>query len=208
MSEPGPGVTALKLYLAIVGRAGASRERTGSPDAILLTYGDLSEITDVSRAMVAVGLRRLDGLIRVEPGSGRRPNSYRIEGFPGAGEGGWAKLPWAHLLRTGAFSHFSSRSRLDLAALKLYLLFLAFRDNATNEAAIAYEKIQGYTGLGRREIRRGVSKLIESELVTLYSGRDTGVHRDDGRYWFNRYVIRGLERAERPAGPASIEEEA
>jgi hypothetical protein len=73
------------------------------------------------------------------------------------------------------------------------LLFLAFRDNDTNEAAIAYEKIETYTGIRRREIRRGVSKLIETDLVTLYSGRDTGPHRADGRYWYNRYRIQGLE---------------
>jgi hypothetical protein len=70
-------------------------------------------------------------------------------------------------MRSPPFRDFHLRRRAELDALKLYYLFIAFRDNATNETFISYDKIAEYTGVERGNIKRGQSLLVTHDLVNV-----------------------------------------
>ncbi|MGH9425770.1 MAG: hypothetical protein ACRD2L_05620, partial [Terriglobia bacterium] len=101
------------------------------------------------------------------------------------------KLPTEYLKLDNKLGLFSLRHSASLAALKLYLLLVTFRSKETNYAAISYEKIAEYTGLNRTAIKKGISILINSELVTVYSSRNPA-DGEPSLHGHNRYLIRGL----------------
>jgi hypothetical protein len=185
-NEAGASVSALKILLAIV-----SEIRQEGPDdgpRAYVTYTQLQEITGLSRGMIRPGLEKLRGLVKLEHGDGRE-NAYSIIGYPPPGAGGWAMVPTARLRKLGVLKKLSTRSTLDLAALKLYLVLTAFRDARSGEASISYEKIGDYTGLDRNDVSRAMSRLIDLDLVRIHSGRESS---DGERFGYNRYVILGL----------------
>lgn len=129
------------------------------------TYDDLTRITGCSREKVARALDILDERELVDFSLGR--SQCRLEDYdPEAG--GWAKLPCRRLYRDdtiAVFSDFYLRKRAELDALKLYLLFIAFRENWTNQAMIGFDKISEYTGIHRQHIKTGTSLLVSHGLI-------------------------------------------
>ena len=67
------------------------------------------------------------------------------------------------------FAGVSIRGRLHLEALKLYLLLLTFRRNESHKSLIAYDKIEGYSGIPRGRIRRAIDVLLASEWISVES---------------------------------------
>lgn len=130
-----------------------------------LTYDQLATTTNLSRAKVSGGLAVLVGLkiIEREP-EGR--STYKLARYRKMG--GWGKLPAAPLYSHGyvtAFAEFKLRKSSELNALKLYLLFVRFRDDKTNMANISYDKITEHTGIERHHIKSGLSVLAANGLV-------------------------------------------
>lgn len=129
------------------------------------TYDDLVSITGCSREKVARARQILGERKLIDFGLGG--SWCRLEDYqPDAG--GWAKLPCKKLYlesRIEVFSEFFLRKRIELDALKLYFLFLTFRDNYENLAVIGYDKIEEYTGISRKYIRSGVSFLVNLGLI-------------------------------------------
>ena len=54
-----------------------------------------------------------------------------------------------------------------LTALKLYLLFVAMRDNDTNLAMISYDRIGDYTDIDRHQIKPALSVLAANGVVHI-----------------------------------------
>ena len=67
--------------------------------------------------------------------------------------------------RIAAFMDFRLRRVAELDALKLFYLFIAHRDRATNLANIGYDKIEEYSGVKRARIRTAISYLASLSLV-------------------------------------------
>ncbi len=130
-----------------------------------LTYDELCATTTLSRAKLSAGLGVLaeHGLIEREP-EGR--STYRLACYNPAAR--WAKFPAKGLYRHGtvaAFTDFRLRLSAELEALKLYFLFASRRDRKTNMASITYDKIEGYSGVARNNIRRALSLLTANGLI-------------------------------------------
>ena len=154
-------VAALMLLIVLAHRA----DRDSG--AAHLTYDQFCDATALSRAKVSSGLKVLEamGLMQRKP-SGR--SSFHLANYDP--QGGWGKLPAKRLYARGSnqvsfFSELSLRKPVELHALKLYLLFVARRDNSTNLANISYDKIEDYTGIERGRIKSGLSLLAANSLV-------------------------------------------
>lgn len=164
---------ALKLYVAILLRAeNKAREKAGPHQgSASLTYAELEDLTDLSRSMVAKGVKRLKaaGLVTVAAEGQGRKSRYFVAGY-GAGDT-YGRLPVARLYGQGSmtqvrFLHdLSLRNEADINALKIYLLLCAVYDRGRQGAMIGYALIERRTGISQSRIRRALSVLYEHGLV-------------------------------------------
>jgi len=132
-----------------------------------LTYDHLNKLTHLSRAKISGGLKVLTtmGLIKSRA-TGHSP--FELADFDP--RQGWAKLPCRRLYTSDglvAFSAMTLRKPAELRALKLYLLFVAMRDNKDNLAHITYERIEAYTGVPGLAIKRALNVLAVDGLVHI-----------------------------------------
>jgi hypothetical protein len=136
-----------------------------------LIYDQICAATGLSRSKVSGGLAILAAeRVIVRKMTGR--STYRLEGYQR--NRGWGKLPAKGLYdgdRVAAFDHFHLRRDTELNALKLYLLFVAMRNNALNAARIGYDKIREYTGIRQNKITAAISFLTSVGLVYVEAGR-------------------------------------
>lgn len=134
-----------------------------------LTYDRIQLATGLSRATISSALKLLINRGHIErPDDGGR-SALRLSNFDRT-VGGWGKLPVKGLYSSGAFApfgHFTLRSIVELDALKIYLLFVARRNNNTNHVNIAYDRIEDYTGIKRERIRSALSLLASTGLIHI-----------------------------------------
>lgn len=188
------GAAALMVLIALAIRLNQSNtqreEGTGFASSVDVSYDNLQALTELSRTKVAGGLRVLEQFGIVETTRNGRSNRYELAGISESGK--WSQLPQTYLLTATeglrGFSRFQLRHRNELNALKLYFLFLAYRNAKGNFTALGYDKISEISGLMRGDIAQGVGLLINHELVRVAQSDADGV---SGRP-HNRYVIRGL----------------
>lgn len=189
----GCSVAALKLYLVIAGHVANPRWGKDDEASLSLSYSQLSEWASVSRSMIGPALGRLGSLVDVESGQGRATNRYRLCGYPIPKGVGWAKLPIGYLLESSnALDVLSARSRIALAALKLYILLITFRDNASGESRLSYDRIQDYSAVARTDITKAISTLVSLDLVAVRSGRDGFLGEVELGHGHNVYRVHGL----------------
>jgi len=156
------GANKIAALMALIAIAHNADEEHG---IARLTYDDLEQITDLSRAKLAAGLNILEeqNLIEREP-QGR--STFKLIAYDP--ESGYAKLPNQGLYAGStirAFREFKLRKRIELDALQLYFLIIAFRDRRSNLARISYDKIEEYTGISRVFIKSAISFLAANDLI-------------------------------------------
>jgi hypothetical protein len=167
------------------------------PGVANLSYGQFETLSGLSRPMLYPALSRLRelGLIQCLPHPELRNRQvYLVNGFDlSPGVGGWAKFPSRYLgIVTGAKSSklmtFPIRGRIPALSLKIYLLLLAFRPNESNGTKLSFDKIEYYSNVPRREIRRAISLLASEGWV------DVNKHPggEDGTNPPNEYFIKGF----------------
>ncbi len=190
--EVGACISALKVYLAVVLRANFyptnDYPRAGTA---VLSYSQFAELLDLSRAMIARGVSKLEAEKLIEVDRSLNTNLYSLTDFENGD--GWGKLPKRHLFSGPGFgirklTQFSMRHRAHLNALKLYLLFIAFRDSKANAAKIAYDTIGEYTGIPKNHIHPAISVLIDLSLIDV----DRSPPNSEKVNQSNLYYIRGL----------------
>ncbi|QJS29271.1 hypothetical protein ELH43_36925 [Rhizobium ruizarguesonis] len=157
----GQGGSQIAALIALI----AIAHRTDDEGIARMTYDEIEHVTGMSRATVAAGLDVLEsrGLLIREPAG---QSTFKLADFKLTE--GWAKLPAKGLYDKGVLSfaqHFGKRSKGELFALKLYLLFVSRRDRKLNLALLNYTSITEYTGLQRHQIRQGLSVLMLNGLV-------------------------------------------
>lgn len=189
--DKGRSIAALMIYIAMAVRAQQQSTEEFVGGTARLTYDDLGNSTGISRALISTGIKKLVELGLITALNYRKQNVYVLVNHM---EAPWAKLPKKHLYQgettgeIGVFTkYFNLRSRVELNALKLYLLLLAFRDNRSNVAFITHPKIYEYSQIPRNSIRQAISFLVAHDLI----GMDK-VLTEDGKARVNRYEIRGL----------------
>lgn len=181
-------IAALMIYMVLVHHAN-DQPTAQFPDVgwVTLTYTRLSDVTGLSRSKIAGGLKILEQMGCVEVCQLGRNNSYYVAEY--GTHGGWAKLPARRLYtrdlqRIPAFHAFKLRSRVELDALKLYLIIIALRDNATNYAVVSYDRMCEYTGLARNHVKPALSLLVTQALV----------HVDQGATEANQFSTKNMYR--------------
>ncbi|MCC6808068.1 MAG: hypothetical protein IT381_11640 [Deltaproteobacteria bacterium] len=97
---------------------------------------------------------------------------------------GWGPFPWRQVESGRFLRSIHQRTGVTLAALKLFLLLVALRENRSGYSRVTYPKITQRLGIERRHIRAALSLLMESELLHM----DSRERREDS----NLYFVRGL----------------
>ncbi|MEQ8953001.1 MAG: hypothetical protein RL120_02635, partial [Gammaproteobacteria bacterium] len=184
-------IVALMIYISMAARAQQQSTEEFVGGTARLTYDDLEVATGKSRALISAGIKKLAELGLIEVHQYRTQNIYVLSGHM---KSPWAKLPKKHLYQnatTGEIEVFTKffnlRARVELNALKLYLLLLAFRDNKTNVVFITHPSINEYCNIPRNEIRQAISFLISHVLISMDL-----VLSPVGSARCNRYEIRGF----------------
>lgn len=91
------------------------------------------------------------------------------------------------------FQHFKLRQAAELNALKLYFLFAAMRDTASNGAQISYDKIVDRSGVRRDAIPAAISFLTVNGLIRVESVRSESARTSQGEAVnFHRYRLTQL----------------
>lgn len=173
---------ALVLYIALVHHADAE-------DGIArLSYDDLQRMTGFSRDTLSASLKYLVLNERIETVQNKR-GWYSIRGWS---EIPFGKIPARALYVSGVltFAHrLTLRARAELDAMKLYLLFAAFRNDRMNSAFIGYEKIAEYSGIPKNRISGAITVLAGLDLIIV-----DHIPSDTGRFASVRgYRLRYLE---------------
>lgn len=186
-------IAALLIYLILVHHA--NEEITSHlPERGLckLTYSTIGNLSGLSRAKIAGGLRILESIALISRFGTGRDNVYKISNFESVR--GWGKLPTSGLYSADrksipVFHRFQLRSKNELSALKIYYLIVATRDNSSGYAQVGYDKIQNYTGVPKNEIKSALSLLINLGLIHIDSGKSGVVEFGT----VNLYRLRYLE---------------
>lgn len=171
-AEGAADLAALMLYIVILHRVGQVDERH-QQDGLALSYGEMETASDLSRPLISKGLRVLEsrGLITSAGPHRGTVRTYKVSGFPV--HSGWAKLPAKRLYSSDgvitAFRHVKLRSRVELHAIKLYLLLIAMRDVRTNLARISYPVIETYIAVPTNDLKAAISWLVAHELIRVES---------------------------------------
>lgn len=166
-------ISALMLYIVLSQNANSSPDKKfNEVGCCFITYDTFSDITGLSRSLISKGLNTLIEFDLITKNHLGKQSHYKIKNYE---KSKWGKVPYAGLYdnagkEINAFSSFSLRKKIELNALKLYLLYIAFRDSNTNYASISYTKISEYTGLTRNEISHANSFLVALHLIEIRVG--------------------------------------
>ncbi len=170
-----PAYHALKIYLCLIyfnARIIRENDDDIAINYCLPTYTELEEKSFTARGDIksALNFLRDRGLINYSRRGHR--NYYQILGDK---KRGWAKVPdlifdnkslQLLALRPSSVEQ-TRRFYISLDALKIYFLFLAFRQQIDNRArGIHYHYITNHTGVQRNNIKQAISLLAEADLIT------------------------------------------
>jgi len=187
-------ISAIMLYITINHYANSEHTRELTEiGCAKLSYTELMNITDVSRAKIAEGLNILISMKLIEKIGINKTNIYKISNYKP--DGGWAKLPAKSLYDKSmnhiiAFKQFKLRSKNELNALKLFLLLIALRNDDTNYANASYNTINLYTGISKNDIRSAISLLININFINVDKS-NSDLKPDQT---INLYRITGIDR--------------
>lgn len=153
-----------------------------------ITYDDLERSLSISRSKVSRGISLLVQQGWIARGDGR--SLYRFTAPPTP----WGKVPVKRLYDQhgviSAFDGWRLRSPLELDAMKLYFLLIAFRDARSNYTSMRYPVMSEYTGVQVGKIKGALNFLVVSNLI--YVERE---YRDplDQTNPANLYRLRGVD---------------
>jgi hypothetical protein len=159
----GKGADNTAALMALTAIAHAVDEENG---VARITYDRLCEVTGLSRAKLSNGLVILKNIEILRSCTQDARSTYELADYNSTS--GWAKFPVKSMYAAGrivAFDDFRLRKAVELDALKLFFLFVAYRDNGTNMATIGYEKINKYSGVKKERIKSAISFLASLSLV-------------------------------------------
>lgn len=183
-------IAALIVYMVLVQYSQINEDYSLGVGHTKITFDTFQEITQLSRSKISNGIKILIDMQLIGR-SGAKNKTYRILDF--IENRGWAKFPSKHLFddsfkTISIFKDFYLRKKNELNTLKLYLLFVAFRDRKLNHAIISYDKIQEYSGIPRSEIRPAISLLTNLNLIHVDK-----IKKYDGNRTNHYYRIVGID---------------
>ncbi len=181
-------IAALMLYLTIVHHANDKQSlKDGSIGDTQLSYDKLCELTRISRAKVSAGLKVLVQMNMITINNGVKPSILTVIGVQSGKQ--WAKLPAKGLYNRDlsfvrAFDSFKLRSKVELNALKIYLVLVTFRDVLSGSTKIGYDKLVEYSAVQRNDIKSALSFLVINDLIQVDSkSTDLNAYSSCNIYW-------------------------
>lgn len=137
-----------------------------------MSYDKLTALLGISRTKISNGIRVLESLALIKVSTNKRPNIFTIVGLAEGDR--WGKLPTKGLYdkslsKIKVFQSFKLRSKVELNALKIYLVIVAFRDSQMGYTKLGYEKITLYTAVQRNDIKPALSFLIANDFLQVDS---------------------------------------
>lgn len=155
--QAGKSIAALKVLMAVSMLANFHSRKARN------SLSDLESLTGLSRPMVIAGIDELEsnGLLQVD----RTGHINEYELFSPETDRSWGKLPYETLRKH--LPEISNRGAITLAALKTYLLLVAWRPNQSLVIAIGHEKIREETAIQTRHVRPALDVLINHVLIRL-----------------------------------------
>jgi len=130
-----------------------------------LTYDRINTMAGLSRAKISAGLAILDGAGLI----GKLDRSIFQLAHLNTRVRGWGMLPAKGLYNSSGnvpfFKNLHLRSRTELDAMKIYLLFVARRDIERNRIDLSFDKIKEYSGVSRKKIPAALSLLAVNDLI-------------------------------------------
>ena len=198
------GIAALQLLIAIAHET--VHKNTGSstfdyaPASVQMSYDTLSTRAYISRALISKGkqLLREKNIISV---AGVKPEKYSLAVLEHDAK--WGKLPVKHLvdkqLNISPFKYFTHRKKVELNALKVFLLIVAFRDNKVNYAVMSYLAIEKLSGVDRNDIRAAISWLCSVSMIYIRCEVSEVLESNNT---INMYYLQGISKRQH-AGTSS-----
>jgi hypothetical protein len=192
-------IAALMVLLVMAHRRTLLTDGTNSGH-FYVTYDDLEIALNISRSKISKGISLLVQQGWIVRGEGRSLYSFTSSDTP------WGKVAVRALYdRSGAitaFNAFRLRNPLELDALKLYLLLVAFRDTQKNYVTMSYHRMNEYTGVQVGKIKGGINYLVVSHLIYVErEAKDPFDHTNPA----NLYRLRGVDPY-RHAGTGALSE--
>lgn len=166
-------IATLMLYIVLVHHANDKQSlANGQLGDTQISYDKLTELLGISRTKVSNGIRVLESLSLIKVSTNKRPNIFTIVGLVDGSR--WGKLPAKGLYNKQlsiikVFESFRLRSKVELNALKIYLVIVAFRDSQIGYTKLGYEKISQYAGVQRNDIKPALSFLITNDFLQVDS---------------------------------------
>lgn len=145
-SDKANGTAALMIYIVFIHQASdsktVSRSALKSEGRFQASYDLIATVTGLSRQKISAGISILESFSLIEVDRSIKPSVYRMVEYE-------KKSPWAKLPKKGLYSadrsyidlfqHFNLRNKVELYALKVYLVIVAFRSDSENYASLTYK---------------------------------------------------------------------
>lgn len=192
-------VAALMVMLVMAHRRPLLSDGTNGSE-LSITYDDLGRSLSISRSKISRGIQLLIQQGWVVRGEGRSLYRFTAPDTP------WGKVPVRSLYdRHGTISAFDGwrlRNPLELDALKLYFLLVAFRDTQRNYTSMRYHLMNDYTGVQIGKIKGALNFLVVSNLIYVEREAQDPFDRTNPA---NLYRLRGVDPY-RHAGTGALSE--
>jgi hypothetical protein len=194
--EKSAATAAILILFALTIISNKAQRRAGirSNNLVAATYESIQQVAPLSRKLIARGLQLLREVEAIRIERAGNASVYALVGIDQPGK--WCMLPQQYLCNSFPYMHqlkhyFEHIKRPgSLNALKLYMLLLSLRENASNVARCSYDMIAEYTGLRREDISDAIQLLIATQLIRFAYDSESENRKGDPAH--NRYYILGL----------------
>lgn len=196
----GEAITCLMLVLLMAQRRPLHSDGTNGM-TVEVTYDEMQTALGRPRATISAGLKLLLQLGWIRKGQTRSQYVFTGPDRP------WGKVPASPLYDTTgfikSFEGWTLRNYIELDAMKLYFVLVAFRDTKSNQTRISYSKLNEYSGVGTGRIKGALSLLVASHLLYVERGELVEFGTADTA---NAYRLRGVDPYKHlgTADPATI----
>ncbi|MGF7001264.1 hypothetical protein [Paraburkholderia sp. GAS32] len=182
------GTAALVLLVALAIKLNLSHRKVPleqQTESVAVTYDELQTMTGFARATISKALMLLQSMGAIKIHKVGRASVYELTEV--SVNGRYCQVPQAFLLdgkeaELRRLIRLPTHTRTCLNAMKLYMLFLAYRNHRFDTTAIGYESIMAHTGMRRADIPEAFSLLVAHELVRASDADDSRDHDKSKRY--------------------------
>lgn len=183
----GDAIVCLMLVLLLAQRRGLLSNGANELN-VHATYDDIELALGRSRTTISKGVKLLLQMGWIAKLPERSGYTFTSDPIP------WGKVPVKALYDASGFmqpfSGWTLRNSLELDALKLYFVLVAFRNSSSNDTRISYNKLNFYSGVAMGRIKGALNFLVASHLIYIEKEEAWVLGENDPA---NVYRLRGVD---------------